>query len=68
MGQNNSRSIDNNKRRRSLIKVRDLIISEKNVNNENKADIAKQYLTGECHDDDPSTTLKEEYLNKFSYV
>lgn len=68
MGQNHSRSINNNKRRRSLIKVRDLIISEKYESNENKADIAEQYLTGECHDDDPSTALKEEYLNKFSYV
>ncbi|PKY40315.1 putative cysteine proteinase 1, mitochondrial [Rhizophagus irregularis] len=66
MGQNHSRSINNNKRRRSLIKVRDLIISEKYESNENKADIAEQYLTGECHDDDPSTSLKEEYLNKFS--
>ncbi|CAG8555422.1 3948_t:CDS:10 [Rhizophagus irregularis] len=66
MGQNHSRSINNNKRRRSLIKVRDLIISEKYESNENKADIAEQYLTGECHDDDPSTALKEEYLNKFS--
>jgi len=65
MGQNNSRSIGNNKRRRSPIKVRDLIISEKYVNDENKTNIAEQYLTRDCHDD-PSMTLEEEYLIKFS--
>jgi hypothetical protein len=67
MGQKNSRSINNNKRRRSPTKVKDLI-SEKYENNENKANIAEQYLIGACHDDDPSATLKEEYIDKFSYV
>lgn len=67
MGQNNSRSISNNKRRRSPTKIRELI-SEKYEISENKANVAVQYLTGECHDDNPSATLEEEYLDKFSYV
>jgi len=60
------RSIGNIKKRRSPLKVRDLIISETHENNEKRTNIAEQYLTGECNDDDPSATLKEEYLGKFS--
>ena len=71
MGQNNSRSINFNKRRRSITKVKDLKISEIFEKSEkNNANVAAQYLIDgcECHDKDSDAALKEEHLDKFSYV
>jgi hypothetical protein len=71
MGQNNSRSINYNKRHRSSTKVKSLKIygnfekPEKNVTY-----TAAQYLIDgcECHEKNSGAALKEADINKFSYV